>query len=395
MPLDAGMERFLPADVRHATLIGRVWAPVRDDGEAPGPLVVTTDAENVYALDSAPPFCSVLLESEGLFDAISSAHTQPPICTLQQLYENSVARNGTAPYLLSPVDLQAIKAAGVTYATSLIERIVEERAQGDPARAAAIRAELVEVLGGDLSGIRPGSDAAMRLEKLLRKRGMWSQYCEVAIGPHAEIFSKSQPLSSVGYGAEIGLHPDSRWNNPEPELAVIVTSRQRIVGATLANDVNLRDFEGRSALLLGQAKDNNASCALGPFIRLLDDHFTMKNLRSMTIRLSITGKDGFALDAEGSVSEMSRDLLELVEQCSGSTHQYPDGFVLMTGTFYTPNQDRGEPGSGFTHKSGDRVHVSAPELGCLANDVSRSDVVSPWTMGFAALTENLKARNRL
>src|SRR5690606_27366505 len=105
--------------------------------------------------------------------------------------------------------------------------------------------------------------------------GVWSQYLEVAIGKDAEIFTKTQPMASVGFGAQIGIHPESHWNNPEPEVVLAVARTGKIRGATLGNDVNLRDYEGRSALLLGEAKDQNASCAIGPFIRLFDETFSL------------------------------------------------------------------------------------------------------------------------
>lgn len=387
--------RFLPEDLERARLIGRIWASAGADGAEGGPLVVTIGTENVYAIDGNTPFCSRILASDDLEERIASALASAPVCSLRELFANTLDGRRNGPYLLSPIDLQAIKAAGVTFAVSLIERLVEEKAVGNPGRAAEIRSEFEAALGADLSKIRPGSDAATKLECHLKERGMWSQYCEVGIGPYAEIFTKGQPLSSVGFGAEVGLHPDSRWNNPEPEVVLVVTPDQRIVGATLGNDVNLRDIEGRSALLLGRAKDNNASCALGPFIRLLDQDFKLDDVRKLSVSLTVQDAEGFRLEGTSNMAQISRDVVDLVEQCSGRTHQFPDGFVLMTGTLFAPTHDRGTPGMGFSHKMGDTVEISARELGCLRNQVTTSDAAPPWSMGIGALVENLCSRSLL
>lgn len=395
MTEESDFRRFLPEDLERARLVGRIWASTGSAGAGGGPLVVTIGTDDVFAVDGHTPFCSGILASDDLDNLITSAFASPPVCSLRELFANTLNGRGDAPYLLSPIDLQAIKAAGVTFAVSLIERLVEEKAGGNPARASEIRSEFEAVLGTDLSKIRPGSDAATKLESHLRERGMWSQYCEVGIGPYAEIFTKSQPLSSVGFGAEVGLHPDSRWNNPEPEVVLVVTPDQRIVGATLGNDVNLRDIEGRSALLLGRAKDNNASCALGPFIRLLDHNFTLDNVRKLTVSLTVQDAAGFRLEGSSNMAQISRDIVDLVEQCSGRAHQFPDGFVLMTGTLFAPTHDRGTPGMGFSHRLGDTVEISARELGCLRNHVTTSDVAPPWSMGIGALVENLSSRGLL
>jgi fumarylacetoacetate (FAA) hydrolase family protein len=296
--------------------------------------------------------------------------------------------------LLAPVDLQAVKAAGVTFAISAIERVIEERARGDFRAAAQIREKLEERIGGGIRGVVPGSEGAVRLKEALIDEGLWSQYLEVAIGPDAEIFTKTAPLASVGYGAEIGVRSDSTWNNPEPEVVLVVSSRGEIRGATLGNDVNLRDFEGRSALLLSKAKDNNASCAIGPFIRLFDDRFTMDDVRSAVVELEISGTDGFRLTGQSLMSEISRDPEELVRQAM-SEHHYPDGFVLFLGTLFAPTEDRDEPGRGFTHKVGDEVRISSPKLGTLANRVSTSRDAPAWNFGTRALMRNLTERGLL
>lgn len=294
--------------------------------------------------------------------------------------------------LLSPFDLQALKACGVTYVRSMLERVIEERCRGDASQAEAVRAEVRGIIGDDLTSLRPGSPEAMALKQNLVERGWWSQYLEVGIGPDAEVFTKGQPLSSVGSGARIGVHPDSAWNNPEPEVVLAVDSQGRILGAALGNDVNLRDVEGRSALLLGRAKDNNAACAIGPAIRLFDEGFTLEDIRQAETTLTIEGTDGFRLSESGKVGAISRDPTDLVAQMIGPHHQYPDGAALFLGTPFSPAQDRGEPGMGFTHKYGDVVHIASPRLGALCNTVERTDLCPPWRFGIGALMANLRQR---
>ncbi|WP_374383755.1 fumarylacetoacetate hydrolase family protein [Dongia sp.] len=304
-------------------------------------------------------------------------------------------RDPAKPYLLAPTDLQAIKACGVTFAASMLERVIEERAKGDPGAAEGIRRVIAKEIGGDLRRIKPGSPEAETLKQALIERGMWSQYLEVGIGPYAEVFTKAQPMSAVGVGADIGIHPESSWNNPEPEVVLVIDPAGRIVGATLGNDVNLRDFEGRSALLLGRAKDNNGSAALGPFIRLFDDTFTIDDLRQADLSVKVTGLDQFVLDDRSSMREISRDVTDLAKQTLSRNHQYPDGLVLYVGTMFAPIKDRGAPGMGFTHKIDDVVTVATPKLGALVNRVRLTTEIEPWTFGSRALMENLARRGLL
>ena len=383
----------LPEDGYAGTLITRVELP----GANGGPTVAMIREDGVYDIMSVATTVTALMELDNPAASVKSATLGPKLGDLADLLVNAVAngRDTSKPYLLAPCDLQALKAAGVTFAASMLERVIEERAKGDPQRAVEIRKEINQSMGVDLSEIVPGSDGAQRLKDELIERDLWSQYLEVAIGPDAEVFTKSQPLSGVGPGADVGLHPRSTWNNPEPEVAVIVNSNGDIKGATLGNDVNLRDFEGRSALLLSKAKDNNASCGVGPFIRLFDDTYSLDDLRKCDLSMEVTGEDGYVLQGASSMSQISRDPADIVEQTIGRVHQYPDGFVLMLGTMFAPTEDRDTPGEGFTHKIGDIVSISTPSLGRLINRVDTSDKCEPWTFGIKAFMENLATRGYL
>ncbi len=318
-----------------------------------------------------------------------------PVFSVEALAERAAAQDPRTPIpAYRRIDLQVVKAAGVTFAVSAIERVIEERARGDSEAAATVRSGLEARIGGGIRSVVPGTPEAAKLKAALIEDGMWSQYLEVAIGPDAEIFTKVPVLSSVGWGAEVGVRSDSTWNNPEPEVVLAVTAQGKAVGAALGNDVNLRDFEGRSALLLSKAKDNNASCAIGPFIRLFDDGFTMDDVRGAEIALTIEGPEGYRLDGHSSMSQISRDPEELVRQAL-SEHQYPDGFVLFLGTLFAPVQDRDEPGRGFTHKQGDIVRISTPKLGSLLNRVTTSRDAAPWHFGIRYLMRSLAVRGLL
>ena len=375
---------LLPGDSEQALLLGRIWDP-----RSGGPRVVAVHGDAVHDLTHVAGTVSGLLERPDHVDIVRGAAASDPLWRTKDVLEASLRQNLTRPHLLAPVDLQVIKACGVTFVDSLIERVIEERIGGDPARAAEVRALIVEALGSSISAVRPGSAEALHAKSVLREQGLWSQYLEVGIGPDPEVFTKAPVLSCVGLGAGVGIPRASRWNNPEPELVLIVDSRGSIVGATLGNDVNLRDVEGRSALLLGKAKDNNASSALGPFIRLFDDGFTLDTLRSEEILLQVTGKDGFRLDGRNSLSRISRPFEELVGATIGNHHQYPDGFALYTGTLFAPTTDRDEPGQGFTHKSGDLVQIHSVHLGTLVNTVAAAEDLPRWTFGVGELLRYL------
>jgi fumarylacetoacetate (FAA) hydrolase family protein len=383
----------LPADHDRALLIGRAWKP----GVNGGPSVVAVRGGDLVDLT---PF---YLTSAGLLDGLDVAQLRDRIAVasrfapLAETIANSdeAIRDPAKPWLLAPTDLQALKAAGVTFAQSMVERVIEEQARGDASAADAIRREMTAAIGTDLSKIVPGSPQAEELKKILVAKGKWSPYLEVGIGPYAEIFTKSQPMSAVGHGADVGLHPESTWNNPEPEVVIVVDPQGRIRGATLGNDVNLRDFEGRSALLLGKAKDNNASCALGPFIRLFDESFTLDVVSNADIALTVEGPDNYRLEGKSSMSRISRSPAQIAAQAAGRHHQYPDGFVLFCGTMFAPTDDRDGKGMGFTHKIGDVVTIATPSLGRLVNRVRLSTECAPWSFGSSALMRNLAARGYL
>lgn len=373
---------ILPDDRYAGTLVGRIWV----EGEHPGPRTAVAREDGLYDLSRLAPTLSDLFEMPDTAKKVRS-HKGERLCSLEQALE--------AGTLLAPCDLQAIKAAGVTFADSLVERVIEERAKGDASASLRLRGELAKAFGGSLRGLKPGSPEAMEAKRVLIRDGLWSQYLEVGIGPDAEVFTKAQPMSAVGCGAMIGLHPKSHWNNPEPEVVLAVNSRGTIVGAAVGNDVNLRDFEGRSALLLSKAKDNNASCAIGPFVRLFDETYSLEDVRTADVAVHVHGEDQFTVEGTNSMRQISRDPDELVRATIGKEHQYPDGFMLFLGTMFVPTKDRGKAGEGFTHKEGDTVRVSSPKLGSLINTVTTSDHAPPWEFGTRALMRSLAARGLL
>lgn len=384
MPRLDGMA--LPEDWRDACLAARVMT-------AEGPCAVAVLRGAAFDMTPAYGTVSAWLNERDPVAAIRSRGVPMPLDLPAALANSAHDRRDPAkPWLLAPVDLQAVKACGVTYVRSMLERVIEERCRGDASQAEAVRAEVRAIIGDDLSAVKPGSPEAMRLKAALVQKGWWSQYLEVGIGPDAEIFTKCQPMASVGPGARIGVHPISQWSNPEPEAVLAVNASGAILGAMLGNDVNLRDVEGRSALLLGRAKDNNASCALGPVLRLFDAGFRLEEVPAAEITLSIEGTDGFRLEESGAVGLISRDLRDIVGQLIGPHHQYPDGAVLFLGTPFSPSKDRGAPGMGFTHRPGDVVRIATPTLGALVNEVARTDACPPWSFGSGALFANLAQR---
>ena len=391
MKLVVDVEVTLPADGTAGTLVGRVWRP-----DVHGPSVVAVRADSVYDISRSFPTMRDLGETGDPAASVAAARGER-IGTVASILVNTPEsdRDQVRPWLLAPVDLQAIKAAGVTFAVSLIERVIEEQARGQPERAAAVRSEVEAAIGGAIEGLVPGSPQAMELKRLLQAKGLWSQYLEVGIGPDAEIFTKAQPMSAVGTGASIGVLAASTWNNPEPEIVLVVNSRGNIVGATLGNDVNLRDLEGRSALLLGKAKDNNASTAIGPFIRLFDRTFSLDDVRHAEVTLLVEGEHGFRLEGKSALAKISRDPMGLVSEMIGPHHQYPDGAALFLGTMFAPVEDRDVPGQGFTHHEGDVVTIASEKLGGLVNIVTAADRAPPWTYGVGALMRNLAQRELL
>jgi len=379
----------LPGD---GIFVGRLWRP-----EVGGPALVALKDGKLIDITSreAPTMRDVLeLDDPAWFvrQRIANGDTLGDAGGIAGASVEAAGNTGRM-HFLAPCDLQAIKACGVTFARSMLERVIEERAAGDPSKAAAIRERCQAIIGDSLRDLKPGSPEAAAVKKALIGEGLWSQYLEVGIGPDAEVFTKCQPMASVGWGASVGLHPVSRWNNPEPEIVLAVDSTGTVKGASLGNDVNLRDVEGRSALLLGKAKDNNASSAIGPFIRLFDETYGIDDVRRAELALTVAGEDGYALKGRSSMKEISRDPLDLVAQARGRHHQYPDGFMLFMGTLFAPTEDRGEKGQGFTHKLGDVVTIACAELGALTNTVRLSTECPEWRFGTAALMRNLAARD--
>ena len=391
--LSGEAQAVLPEDADQALLVGRIW-----DVETAGPRVVAVSGPDVFDLSRLAATVSELLELPDPAAAVRSALTDPglaePRWATADVVQASLAGDGARSRLLAPVDLQVIKACGVTFVDSMVERVIEERCAGDSSRAAEIRELVGRALGGSIAALRPGSAEAAEAKRILIQEGLWSQYLEVGIGPDPEVFTKAPVLSSVGLGAGIGIPAFSSWNNPEPELVLIATSTGRVVGATLGNDVNLRDVEGRSALLLGKAKDNNASSALGPLIRLFDGAFTLETLRTEEILLRVEGPDGYLLEGRNSVARISRPFEELVAATHGKHHQYPDGFALFTGTLFAPTQDRDQPGQGFTHKHGDLVTIRSRHLGALVNRVGPCEELPEWTFGLRRLFEYLARQSQ-
>ncbi len=374
----------LPSDHQAATLLGRCWCPRRARGM---PVLCKDGALHELEL---PTIAHILNTADPAQVVRASAGTV--LVQLEAALE--AVGDRTRPHLLPPVDLQPIKAAGVTFVDSMLERVIEEATRGDAATAAEARAAILEAIGDDVARLTPGSPEAMAFREAMLAADRWSPYLEVGLGPDAELFTKGSPMSGVGTGMPVGIRSDSDWNNPEPEVVLVIAPDGRIVGATLGNDVNLRDWEGRSALLLGRAKDNRSSASIGPFIRLFDCHlggaFDLDVVRREVVTLEVDGPEGFKLEAESSMARISRDPADLAAQLFDD-HDWPDGVVLYLGTMFAPTRDRPREdgttvaGDGFTHRIGDRVRISSARLGGLENEVRTCAACPPWTEGVSGL----------
>jgi len=394
--MDRGPRSLLPEDHFDGLLVGRAWLPADLTGSIAGPSPVWVREDGVFDLTSVAATTSELFAG-GAEWAARGVESLPRVGSYDEVMAATLSadRGADRPRFLAPVDLQPIKACGVTFMVSALERVIEERAGGDSARAEAVRGQIRDRIGAEVSSVVPGSPQAEQVKQVLQQEGLWSQYLEVGIGPYAEVFTKSQAMSAVGAGDDVGILEISSWNNPEPEVVLIVDPRGEIVGATLGNDVNLRDIEGRSALLLGKAKDNNGSAALGPFVRLFDDTFSLDHVRAAEVSLEIRGDDGFELREVSQMSRISRDVTDLVRQTVHDSHQYPDGIALFTGTMFAPTEDRDVEGQGFTHHLGDLVRISSPKLGALLNRVQHCHTIPKWEFGLTALMHNLARRGLL
>lgn len=406
------IEATLPADWKEGSFIGRVW---RSDIQPEGPSVVALDKDG-YLVDITTSFPTVskLCNQEDPAAAMREALERNKgnrIGRFSEILANTPlhAQKKGKPYLISPADLQAVKAAGVTFADSLIERSVEKLAGGDPAKADNIRKDIHAVIRGkmglaetdeiDLSKMKPGSPQALELRDYLIDKGLQKSYLEVGLGPDAEIFTKAQPMATVGHGAHAGVHPGSKWNNPEPEVVMVAGKSGKAVGAALGNDVNCRDIEGESELKLGECKDQNASATMGPLIRLFDKSFTLDDVRTMDVGLEVSNaEDGYKVDAVSSMSKISRDPQNELLAQTFAHHQYPDGALLYCGTMFAAAmvpRDKEHPEKGFTHKYGDVVTITSSKLGSVTNVMQSADLCPKWEVGAGALMENLAERGLL
>jgi len=380
--------QVLPSDGYAGTLVGRALFP----GVFPGPCVVAIREDGVHNISGTVPTMAQLLNAPNPLATLQRAlRNCVYLGPLESLLENSTpsTHDPLKPYLLTPIDLQAVKAVGLTFVNGLLQRFADDNG------GAATVAKMEKAAGVALGKILPGSEEAARLRTALMEDGLWNDTLEVGFGPDVELFTKAQPLSAVGTGAEIAVLPTSKQTFAEPEVVLMLNADGKICGATLGCDMTARDVEARSLLLLGRAKDQNATCAVGPFIRLFDQTFSLPNVQGMNLTYAFEGADDAVFTDTGSMDQIGRGLITLARQVVNEHHGYPDGVALFTGCMFKAPSSRGASDTPFTHQVGDVVIIKASPLGTLINRVNTTDKVRPWSFGMSDLMANLANRQLL
>jgi 2-dehydro-3-deoxy-D-arabinonate dehydratase len=216
--------------------------------------------------------------------------------------------------LLAPAESQEVWAAGVTYLRSRAARM-EESSEADV-------------------------------------------YARVYEAERPEIFFKASGWRVVGHGGVAGVRPDSSWNVPEPELAVLSNSRGQLVAYSCGNDMSSRSIEGENPLYLPQAKVYDRSCSIGPAAGLAWG--ADPSDASITMRITRDGLPVF--DGAANLSEMVRDPAELLAVLH-SAYPLPDGAWLMTGTSLVPPLP-------YTAQAQDVVTIEIEGIGRLVNTIA-------------------------
>jgi 2-dehydro-3-deoxy-D-arabinonate dehydratase len=220
---------------------------------------------------------------------------------------------------LAPIGRQEVWAAGVTYFRSRTARMEEAKSAG----------------GGDF-------------------------YDRVYAADRPELFFKSTPHRVAGPNQKVRIRRDSKWNVPEPELALVVNSLGRIIGYTIGNDMSSRDIEGENPLYLPQAKVYTQSCGLGPGILIRSQPLPPET----EIQLEIIRADATVFLGQTRLSELKRTPEELVEYLFRD-NSFPFGCFLLTGTGIVPPDE-------FTLAVGDEIRITIEPIGTLINHVTQS-----------------------